>query len=110
MGFNKNLMVEIITVLEKRMKRDGINLFQNWFKDLHYTLPDEFKDESVTEKIYENYSHWIEGEVKKLEKETGLTWKVQTEDLNGVNERTRKVQLVIRHRLSDIALDLLDHR
>jgi hypothetical protein len=46
--------------------------------------------------------------VKELEKETGLSWEIQTEDLRDVNEKARKVQLVIRDRLSNIALDLLN--
>ncbi len=106
-GFCQNFIDEIIRVLEIRIKRDGISEFQKWFKHLHYRLPEEFKDDLLIKRLYENYSNWIELEVEKLEKETKLSWEKQTEDLRDVNKKVRKTQLVIRHRLSDIALDLI---
>ncbi|PKR77355.1 hypothetical protein CEY16_11525 [Halalkalibacillus sediminis] len=108
MGFNRDFVEEIITPLEKRVSKYGENEFQEWFNELNYRLPGEFKDELFATKIYENHKLLIEEEVINLEKETKLPWKIQAKDLKDINEKARKVQLVIRHRLSDIALDMLN--
>ncbi|WP_208585949.1 hypothetical protein [Gracilibacillus suaedae] len=107
MGYYKEFVEEIITTLEKRVNKYSEEEFQEWFNKLNYRLPDEFSDEIFAIKIYENHSFLIEEEVIKLEKETELPWEKQAEDLKNINEKARKVQLVIRNRLSDIALDLL---
>lgn len=107
-GFNKEFVREVMIVLEKRFNNYGEKEFQEWFKGLHYRIPEEFNDELVTIKIYEEHSHLIEEQVKEIEKETKLSWEIQTEELKIINEKARKVQLVIRDRLSGIALDLLN--
>jgi hypothetical protein len=107
-GFDKAFVEVIINTLELRANNYGEREFQEWFNELHYRLPDEFKDEQFAIKLYENHATFIEEEVIKLEKETELPGEKQAEDLLHLDEKVRKVQLVIRHRLSDIALDLLD--
>lgn len=99
---------EVVTVFKIRIKEQGEKAFRKWFSELHYQVPDEFSDESVAIKMYDNYSIWIEDEISKLEKETKLTWEKQTEDIKRLDDKARKAQLVIRHRLSDIALDLMN--
>lgn len=106
-GFNKEFAEEIMIILEKRFNKYGEKEFQEWFNGLHYRVPEELKDELLAIKIYEKHSLLIEEQVKELEKETKLSWEIQTEDLMNINEKARKVQLVIRDRLSGIALDLL---
>ncbi|MCT8137689.1 hypothetical protein H1D32_07920 [Anaerobacillus sp. CMMVII] len=106
MGFNQKFVEEIMNTLEER-SNIGNKKFQEWFYKLNYRLPEEFKDEVFAIKLYDNHRLLIEGEVKKLEKEMNLSWEKQAEDLIDSHEKARKVQLVIRHRLSDIALDLL---
>ncbi|MCD8509371.1 MAG: hypothetical protein LRY73_05465 [Bacillus sp. (in: Bacteria)] len=108
MGFDKDFVTELVSILDVRMKRDGIQEFQKWFRKLNYRLPEDFHDQALAHKIYKNHLQTIEAEVTKLEKETHLSWEEQTRDLQGFDAQTRKVQLVIRHRLSDIALDLTD--
>lgn len=108
MGFYKGFVEEIMIILENRFNKYGKEEFQVWFEGLNYRLPEEFNDEKVVINIYEKHSLLIEEHVKKLEQETKLTWEIQTEDLKNSDEKVRKVQLVIRHRLSDIALDLLN--
>jgi anaerobic ribonucleoside-triphosphate reductase len=107
MDFYKEFVEEIMIILENRFNKYGKKEFQEWFDGLNYRLPEEFNDEKVAIKIYEKHSFFIEEQVKKLEQETKLNWEIQTEDLKNSDEKVRKVQLVIRHRLSDIALDLL---
>ncbi|WP_338472631.1 hypothetical protein R4Z10_07810 [Niallia sp. XMNu-256] len=106
-GFNKEFAEEIMIILEKRINKYGKKEFQEWFNGLNYSVPEEFKDELLAIRIYEEHSFLIEEQVKELEKETKLSWEIQAEDLKNINERARKVQLVIRDRLSGIALDLL---
>ncbi|MBU9713557.1 hypothetical protein [Evansella tamaricis] len=106
-GAHKEFVEEIMYVLENRFNKYGKKEFQEWFNGLNYRLPEEFNDEKVALKIYEKHSLLIEEQVKKLEQETKLSWEIQTEELKNINEKARKVQLVIRDRLSDIALDLL---
>ncbi|UCZ54856.1 hypothetical protein LGQ02_08970 [Bacillus shivajii] len=108
MGFNKEFVDEIMIILENRFNKYGKEEFQEWFDGLNYRLPEEFNNEKVAIKIYEKHSLLIEEQVKKLEQETKLSWEIQTEDLKNSNEKVQKVQLVIRHRLSDISLDLLN--
>ncbi|MEC2073759.1 hypothetical protein [Alkalihalophilus marmarensis] len=107
-GFNKSFIEEIKSVLDRRLSKYGEQKFQEWFGSLNYSLPEEFNDETVSIKLYEEHSSLVEEQVKKLEKESKLTWGEQTVDLIGQNEKSRKVKLVIRHRLSDIMLDLLN--
>jgi|SRR5690625_4621021 len=106
-GFNEKFTEEIMVILEKRYNEYGEKQFQKWFNELHYSVPEEFEDESLAIKIYEKHSQLIEEQVKELEKLTKLSWEKQTEDLDNLNEKAGKLQLVIRQRLSDIALDLL---
>ncbi|MBM4761198.1 hypothetical protein [Bacillus sp. B15-48] len=106
MNFNRGLIIELVDVFKNRINEHGEAAFRKWFSELDYRLPEEFEDESLAIKIYENYSNWIENEVNQLERETKLSWEQQTEDLIELDEKARKVQLVIRNRLSDIALDL----
>ena len=107
-GFNKEFVEEIMIILEERFNKYGKKEFQEWFNGLHYRIPDEFNDELLAIKIYEKHSLLIEEQVKEIEKETNLSWELQTEELKNINEKARKVQLVIRDRLSGIALDLLN--
>ncbi|WP_047983355.1 hypothetical protein [Ornithinibacillus californiensis] len=107
-GFDKAFVGEIIKPLAIRVNNNSERKFQEWFYELHYRLPDEFKDDEFAIKLYENHASFIEKEVIKLEKETELPWEKQAEDLGHLDEKASKVQLVIRHRLSDIALDLLN--
>lgn len=106
-GFNKELNDEIMIILEKRFNKYGEKEFQEWFGGLHYRVPEELKDELLAIKIYEKHSLLIEEQVKELEKETKLSWELQSKDLKNINEKARKVQLVIRDRLSGIVLELL---
>ena len=106
MDFTNEFIAEIVTILEEEINTNGIKEFQKWFNELNYKLPNEFKDEALVINIYEIHPLLIEKEIKKLEKETKLSWEKQTEDLIELNDKARKAQLVIRHRLSDIALEL----
>ncbi|WHY80587.1 hypothetical protein [Siminovitchia fortis] len=107
-GFDEGLIKEIIEVFQKRMKEDGEKAFQVWFNNLNYSPPEEFQNESVASAIYERYSQWFDQEVSRLEKETGLSWQEQSEDIASLSEKARKSQLVLRHRLTDINWDLMD--
>ena len=105
--FNDQLINDLIEVLKQRKIKFGEKDFQIWLYALHYKCPDEFQDESFSIKFYERHHSWIEDEIVKLEKETKISWEVQSEDLEKFNIKARKVQLVIRHRLSEIVLELL---
>ncbi|WP_221563391.1 hypothetical protein [Alkalihalobacillus sp. TS-13] len=76
--------------------------------NLNFSVPEEFQDQEKSIKVYQKSFQWFEKEIIKLEKETKLPWKVQVEDLKIPDENVRKTQLVIRHRLTDVVLDLLD--
>lgn len=106
--FDKGFIEEILAVFEKRIAMHGEKEFQNWFHNLCFKIPEEFQNEKESVGIYRKYSSWMEREVRKLESETGLSWEEQTADIMYFNAKARKAQLVIRHRLSEIALDLLD--
>lgn len=107
-GFDFGLAKEILDVFHKRIERYGEDEFQAWYSNLNYRTPEDFQNEEEAAKLYESYSSWFEQEVSKLEKETGLPWQEQTEDIATLNEKARKSQLVIRHRLSEINWDLMD--
>ncbi|ARK32367.1 hypothetical protein [Halalkalibacter krulwichiae] len=106
MKFDREFAEEIMNTFKDRINEDGEKAFQKWFSELHYRLPEEFQDEFLAIKRYRQYAKWIEEEVCKLETETKLSWQQQTEDIKDLDDRARKVQLVIRSRLSDIALEL----
>ncbi|RST72477.1 hypothetical protein D4T97_015555 [Siminovitchia acidinfaciens] len=107
-GLDSGLAQEILDVFQKRIERSGENEFQAWYSNLNYRTPEDFQNEEEAAKLYESYSSWFEQEVSKLEKETGLPWQEQTEDIATLNEKARKSQLVLRHRLSEINWDLME--
>lgn len=105
--FDNNLIKDLIEVLKQRVIKFGENDFQKWLYHLSFKCPEEFQDESFAIEIYEKYHSWIEEAIVKLEQETKISWEVQSEDLKKFDIKARKVQLVIRHRLSEIVLELI---
>lgn len=106
-SFDNNLIKDLIEVLKQRVIKFGENDFQKWLYNHSFKCPEEFQNESFAIEIYEKYHSWIEEEIVKLEQETKFSWEVQSEDLKEFNIKARKVQLVIRHRLSEIVLELI---
>ncbi|MDU1847059.1 MAG: hypothetical protein E6778_16115 [Niallia nealsonii] len=106
-SFEDNLIKDLIVVLKQRLIEFGERDFQKWLYNLNFKYPEDFQDESFTKEIYEKYQFWVEEEIVRLEKETNISWEVQSEDLEKFDIKARKVQLVIRHRLSEIVLELI---
>ncbi|MEK5522070.1 hypothetical protein B5V89_19350 [Heyndrickxia sporothermodurans] len=106
--FPEGLVEEILVEFNKIIVDQGERGFKKWLVNLHYQVPEPFKSELKVEKIYEDYKNWIENEVVNLENETKLSWEEQTEDIRELNIKARKVQLVLRHRISDVVLELLN--
>jgi hypothetical protein len=104
--FDQNIIQELMTVFEKRINNYGEAEFKNWIKNLHFKIPEEFQDEKEAIQLYYRNSFWLEKEVNKLENETRLSWEDQTEDIKDLDIKARKAQLVIRHRISELVLDL----
>ncbi|MBD8069439.1 hypothetical protein [Bacillus sp. PS06] len=102
-SFDPHFIKELHTIFQKQ---DPIEL-ESRLENLHYRLPTEFEDEDTCIRIYQLSQDWIEQEVTKLEDETELSWQVQAEDLKADDERVRKTQVVIRHRLSEIVYELI---
>ncbi|MBR7553451.1 hypothetical protein KC820_04700 [Allobacillus sp. SKP8-2] len=105
-GFDDDFIKEIIQAFKQRIDKQGEKQFKNWLVNLHFNCPDEFQNEEKAVQVYDKYCSWIESEVNNLEDETKLSWERQTEDIKELDEKARKTQLVIRHRLSEIVLDL----
>lgn len=105
--FDPNFIHELSAAFETRINTQGEAEFKKWLKNLHFKVPEEFEGEKEALQVYEKYQSWIDEEVTKLEDETGLPWERQTEDIQHLNHKARKAQLVIRHRLSEIVLELL---
>ncbi|WP_042222181.1 hypothetical protein [Oceanobacillus manasiensis] len=105
--FERGLIKGLLLIFEKRIQEQGERAFQHWLVNLHFKCPDEFQNEEKAIQIYDTYYLWLENEVTKLEIETKLRWEEQTEDIKGLDEKARKTQLVIRHRLSEIVLELM---
>ncbi|MED3791349.1 hypothetical protein P4571_02670 [Niallia alba] len=106
-SFEDNLIKDLIVVLKQRLIEFGERDFQKWLYNLNFKYPEDFQDESFAKEIYEKYQFWVEEEIVRLEKETNISWEVQSEDLEKFDIKARKVQLVIRHRLSEIVLELI---
>lgn len=106
-NFPKKLIEELLVEFNKVINERGESGFQEWIDKLHYQVPDPFGSESKAEEIYKDYGRWVEKEVIDLERETELSWEKQTEDIKGLDMKARKAQLVLRHRISDIVLELL---
>jgi primase-polymerase (primpol)-like protein len=104
--FNENFTATILEVLKARLVKYGDAGFQEWLYELNFNIPEEFTDESLALNIYLMNEKWMEEELVKLEHETGLSWEVQAEDLQSTDMRVIKAQLVTRHRLSEIILEL----
>ncbi|GIP64823.1 hypothetical protein J32TS6_33780 [Virgibacillus pantothenticus] len=106
--FPEKLIEEILLEFNQIINQQGEKGFQKWLTNLHYQVPDPFSSELKAANIYSNYRNWIEDEIVKLERETELTWEEQTKDIESFNIKARKAQLVLRHRISEIVLDLLN--
>ncbi|WP_197284359.1 hypothetical protein [Bacillus sp. JCM 19041] len=50
----------------------------------------------------------MEEQISRLENELKLSWEEQSEDLKELDEKARKVQLILRQRLTNIVFDLVD--
>lgn len=106
--FPEKLIEELLVEFNKIINEQGERGFQKWLANLHYQVPNPFRSELKAEKIYKNYRNWIEDEVVNLENETKLSWEEQTEDIEDLNIKARKAQLVLRHRISEMILELLN--
>ncbi len=67
-----------------------------------------FKDEITAINIYNKYPQLMEEQISRLENELKLSWEEQSEDLKELDEKARKVQLILRQRLTNIVFDLVD--
>jgi hypothetical protein len=106
-GFGSEFINVLVDFFQKYNPKVNEEDFQTRMYNLHYSLPAEFHDEETCFRVYHQSQVWIENEVIKLENETKLSWEIQTEDLQDLDERVRKTQLVIRHRLSEIVYELV---
>ncbi|MEB1808504.1 MAG: hypothetical protein LPK26_14635 [Bacillaceae bacterium] len=106
-NFDPLLIEELIATFNKRIDTYGEKAFTKWLSKLHYSVPEEFQEEQVAITTYEKYQTWIDEEVEKLENETKLPWQTQTEDLENLDGRARKAQLVLRHRMTELAYELI---
>ena len=106
--FDSEFIDELISVFQKHNAEENQKEFQTRMYNLHYSLPEEFQEQETCIRFYQASARWIEDEVTKIENETKLSWEVQTEDIQELDENIRKTQLVIRHRLSEIVYDLIN--
>lgn len=107
-GFDSAVKEEVVKVLQAQLDKYNKEEFTKWCENLNYKCPDEFTDESYGITLYEQSKDFFDREIIKLEEETKLSWLEQSEDLYMLDESARKVQLVIRHRLTEMVLDLKD--
>ncbi len=108
--FDPAVIGELLEIFEERINRNGESAFQKWLYELNFSVPEEYQNSEQAIHLYNKASNWLEKEVINLERETRLTWEIQGEDLQEPNEHVRKTQLVIRHRLTEVILDILDKK
>lgn len=107
-GFPEKLIEEIIDDFKVVKNERGDKKFSEWMYKLNYKIPEPYQDEVKAENIYTKHKTWIERENVKLEDETELSWQEQSADLTHVSTEARKAQLVLRQRISDLVLNILD--
>jgi hypothetical protein len=107
-GFDDHFRKEIMEVLRNRLFKNGEKAFQEWLYQLNFQTPAELEREEFCLHLFDKSGDWIEREIKTLERETGLLWEVQGEDLQARDPRVKKVQIVTRHRLTEVVMDLMD--
>ncbi|MGM8364238.1 hypothetical protein ACLIBG_02030 [Virgibacillus sp. W0181] len=108
-GFSENVKKELLSLFEERIRQQGLGEFKMYIYNLHFMVPQEIEDEKTATKLYENNEAWFEKEISNLENELQLSYEKQSEDLEPMNVKARKAQLVIRHRFSSIILDILSN-
>lgn len=106
--FPKKLIVEIIADFNIVKEERGESEFREWIYNLHYQIPELYQNDEIAKNMYTNYGDWIEREITKLEHETELSWQEQSTDFKHVSIKARKAQLVLRHRISDVVLNVLE--
>lgn len=99
---------ELLKLFNKKIGELGEQGFTSWLTNLHYSVPDEFEKEHKAIQLYEKCCSWIEAEIIKLELETMLTWEELTIDMNHMDEKARKAQLVIRQKVTNLVLDFVE--
>lgn len=108
--FSEFVQEVLIGMFKERIQQYGEDEFKMYMYNLHFTVPQEIADERIAIQLYDRNQYWFEKEVKKLESELNLSYEEQSEDLEHLHVKARKVQLVIRHRISGIILDISDNR
>ncbi|MGM8211854.1 hypothetical protein ACLIBH_03560 [Virgibacillus sp. W0430] len=109
-NFSHDVKNFLLDAFKERIRQQGINEFKMYIYNLHFTVPQEIEDEHTAAQLYELNEVWFDQEVKKLENELKIPFEEQAEDLADKHINVRKTQLVIRHRLSSIILDIADNR
>jgi len=99
-NFPEKLTEEILAQFNEMKNKMGEQQFRERFANLHFQIPDPYKNEVIVNEVYDNYGDWIERELVLLEKEINLSWEEQVADIANVNIHVRKTQLVLRHRIS----------
>lgn len=109
-NFSKQVQKVLLEMFKERIKHFGEDEFKMYIYNLHFTVPQEIEDETIASKLYDSNQYWFEKEIKKLESELNMSYEEQSEDLEHLNVKARKAQLVIRHRLYTIILDISDNQ
>lgn len=97
---------ELFQSFQEQIKQSGAEAFSSYLHNLHFQIPEKFKSEQVACELYAKCSQWFDEEVLKLEKELQIPFSVQTEDLKHVSSKVRKVQLVLRQRVTEAVIEL----
>lgn len=106
--FPAGLIEEILDDFKIVKNERGESGFSEWIFNLNFQIPEPYQSEVKAKNMYTNYGDWIEREIVKLEHETELFWQEQSVDLKHVSIEARKAQLVLRHRISEAVLNILD--
>ncbi|MDG5786947.1 hypothetical protein QA612_05540 [Evansella sp. AB-P1] len=105
---NVHLANEILSLLHTTKERHGEKEFDKIMRNLNFRVPEELLDENRAIYLYGKYQFSIEEVVDSLEQELQLSWEVQTEDIQHLDEKARKVQLAVGQKLTDAVHDLLN--
>ncbi|WP_026691006.1 hypothetical protein [Alteribacter aurantiacus] len=106
--FDPLVAKEVIAILEERRIVLEDKGFREWLRDLNFDVPGELSEKGAAITLYDKNPGWFEREVKRLEDESERSWRVQTEELEQLDERARKAQLVVRERLTEIVWEIKD--
>lgn len=108
--FDPILRRELVHLFQERIQSKGMETFRSYIYRLNFRIPDEVKDEQACVKMYQTSKQWFDDQIDQFESELGIPFSEQTMDIKTDIPEVKIVQAVIRRRITEIILHIVDEK